>query len=546
VGTPTAGVVSDGTATASYPLPAGTAPGTYTIVVDYSDPTGSFAGTSTIPGELGVAPTTTTCASSATTQFSSSSESVNLSATLDSPTETVNKGTVTFTVRSSGGTTVGSPATSPVDSQGGASIDYVLPAGTAAGTYTIEADYSDPTGSFLGSSNSTQTLTVTPAASTTTASSATTQFSSSSQDLTLAANVTSNPGTVNEGKVTFTLRQGDATIGTPTTGSVTNGSARVSYALPAGTAPGTYAIEADYSDSAANLGDSSDVTQTLTVAAATTTTASSATTVFDPSGQNVTLSAAVSSAAGTVDEGNVSFRLLNSDGTVVGTPTTSPVSNGKASVDYALPAGTAAGTYTIEVDFADPSGSFDGSSDKTGTLTVTPAPPTPVSTTTTTTSPTTTSPTTTTTTPATTASPPPAVSRKPKVLAPSNHIAVSHIKTEPNGTITFQVNVPGRGRIDVLDTAWDDNLARIASVARPAPRRIASVLQPAPHRFATGRMHATAKRAGVMHLKVSFNASGERLVRHHRYAVVLRLWVSYTPTGGSQHSVGFYGLHLPK
>jgi hypothetical protein len=41
-------------------------------------------------------------------------------------------------------------------------------------------------------------------------------------------------------------------------------------------------------------------------------------------------------------------------------------------------------------------------------------------------------------------------------------------------------------------------------------------------------------------------ARGSLLVRHHTYHVVLRLWVTYTPAGGTQRSVGFYGLHLPQ
>ena len=45
---------------------------------------------------------------------------------------------------------------------------------------------------------------------------------------------------------------------------------------------------------------------------------------------------------------------------------------------------------------------------------------------------------------------------------------------------------------------------------------------------------------------VTPNARGKRLVLHHTYHAVLRLWVTYTPTGGNQRSVGFYGLHLPK
>jgi hypothetical protein len=110
---------------------------------------------------------------------------------------------------------------------------------------------------------------------------------------------------------------------------------------------------------------------------------------------------------------------------------------------------------------------------------------------------------------------------------------VSHIKAHANGTISFQAKVPGPGRIDVLDTAWDDNLAQTASV-----------LQPAAHRFATGRAHADATHAGVLNLHVSVNAQGKRLIQHHSYPVLLRLWVSYTPTGGTQSDMGFYGLHL--
>ena len=35
------------------------------------------------------------------------------------------------------------------------------------------------------------------------------------------------------------------------------------------------------------------------------------------------------------------------------------------------------------------------------------------------------------------------------------------------------------------------------------------------------------------------------LVAHHTYRVTLRLWISYTPTGGQQRNIGYYDLHLP-
>ncbi|MGH2872234.1 MAG: beta-propeller fold lactonase family protein [Solirubrobacteraceae bacterium] len=120
------------------------------------------------------------------------------------------------------------------------------------------------------------------------------------------------------------------------------------------------------------------------------------------------------------------------------------------------------------------------------------------------------------------------------VLAPSNHFKVSHITIHRNGTITCHVKVPGPGRIDVLETAWDDNLAHAAIELQPAPRR-----------FVFARLHKTARRATTLRLRVTPNKRGRRLVHHHRYRVTLRLWVSYTPTGGRPRSKGFYGLQVP-
>jgi hypothetical protein len=87
----------------------------------------------------------------------------------------------------------------------------------------------------------------------------------------------------------------------------------------------------------------------------------------------------------------------------------------------------------------------------------------------------------------------------------------------------------------VLATAWNNNLARAAVL-----------LHPAPHRFTYARSHTTARRATTLHLRVTPNARGKRLLHHHTYPIVLRLWVTFTPTRGHPHSIGFYGLHLPR
>jgi hypothetical protein len=121
------------------------------------------------------------------------------------------------------------------------------------------------------------------------------------------------------------------------------------------------------------------------------------------------------------------------------------------------------------------------------------------------------------------------------VRLPNNQFTVFHIRTHRGGTISFRVKVPGRGSIDVLETAWKNNLARAAVLLQPAPRR-----------FVYARRHRTARRPGTLKLRVIPNARGRRLVHHHTYRVTLRLWVTYTPKGGKYRKQGFYGLHLSK
>jgi hypothetical protein len=99
--------------------------------------------------------------------------------------------------------------------------------------------------------------------------------------------------------------------------------------------------------------------------------------------------------------------------------------------------------------------------------------------------------------------------------------------------ITFAVTVPGPGSVDVLATAWKDNLAIIATLP-----------QPALHRFTFARAQATARHAGTIVVSVTPNARGRRLVLHHTYRVTLRLWITYTPPGAAPRSIGVYGLHL--
>jgi len=62
---------------------------------------------------------------------------------------------------------------------------------------------------------------------------------------------------------------------------------------------------------------------------------------------------------------------------------------------------------------------------------------------------------------------------------PSNKFTISQIRTFVDGTVRFQVTVPGPGTIDVLETAWKNNLASVAVLLAPAQGRF--VFTRAPH-----------------------------------------------------------------
>ena len=121
------------------------------------------------------------------------------------------------------------------------------------------------------------------------------------------------------------------------------------------------------------------------------------------------------------------------------------------------------------------------------------------------------------------------------VQLPSNRVVGRpRVQVRRNGAFVVTVNVPGPGRVDILVTAWDDNLAHSARL-----------LQPAPDRFVFARAHATASRATALRIPVAPDAKGLRLIAHPRYRVTLRLWITYTPTDGRPRSIGYYGIHLP-
>jgi CSLREA domain-containing protein len=272
------------------------------------------------------------------------------------------------------GALVGVPITfgDAVDGSLSAAQTTVQSSGTATATFTGTTVGSGSAQATVDGQSVTADITV-DATTATAAANAAAIFSARSQSVTLLAAVTSAGGTVKAGTVTFSVFNGGTQIGASTSpASVANGSASASYTLPGGTSPGSYSIVASYTG-AGSFTSSSDNTHTLTVSAAgTTTTASNQTTPSSSNSKSVTLSATVTSAAGTVNTGTVTFSVFQ-DATQIGASTgAASVANGSASASYTLPGGTSPGTYSIVASYTG-AGGFTSSSDNTHTLTVVPA-----------------------------------------------------------------------------------------------------------------------------------------------------------------------------
>jgi hypothetical protein len=148
---------SSGVATLSN-VPSTDATGTVTGAIVATFPGTLQNKSSQATGDLVVSQSsTTTTAASATATHSASNQNVALSATVTSPGGTVGEGTETFTLLQ--GTTVIGTAVTVNVSAGAAAATYVLPGGTAAGTYTIKAVYNG-TANFATSTDTSHSLTV--------------------------------------------------------------------------------------------------------------------------------------------------------------------------------------------------------------------------------------------------------------------------------------------------------------------------------------------------------------------------------------------------
>ena len=280
---------------------------------------------------------------------------------------TVNEGTETFTILN--GTTVIGTAVTVNVVNGAAGASYTLPAGTAIGSYTIQAVYNGDA-NFLGYTDASHTLTINHgSATTTTAANASTTFSAAAQTVALSATVTSTAGTVNEGTETFTILNG-TTVDRHGGHRQRRQRHRRRQLHVAGRHRRRYLHHPGRLQRRRPTSSAiTDASHVLTInAAATATAAANASATFNAAAQTVALSATVTSGAGTVNEGTETFTILNGT-TVVGTPVTVNVVGGAAGASYTLPAGAAVGSYTIRAVY-NGDADFLASTDTSHVLTV--------------------------------------------------------------------------------------------------------------------------------------------------------------------------------
>jgi hypothetical protein len=123
------------------------------------------------------------------------------------------------------------------------------------------------------------------------------------------------------------------------------------------------------------------------------------------------------------------------------------------------------------------------------------------------------------------------------VVLPSNRFRILHVKAHASGDVTFDLKLPGPGAVDVLESSWKNDVAWKYGKAFP----VSDIEPTRPHRFTFAREHLSAVGAGTIHVTVHPNSRGTGLVNHNA-AIWLRLWASYTPTGGLQRNQ-FGGFH---
>jgi hypothetical protein len=424
--TSTAGVVNVGTLTFTG-LPAGCTPtsgapvgglltatcigpnaGAYNVTASYTG-AGNFAnGGPSSAASHTVNPAATSIVVTQSSATSTFGTAVTFTATVSSVAGPVNSGTVTFAGLSAA-------ACSALSGTPVAGV-FTATCTLNAGSYTINASYTGA-GNFSSSGPSANVgHTVNPAATSVavTVSSATSNFGST---VTFTATVTSAAGNVNAGTLTFSgLPAGCA----PTTGAPTGTPGRL-VSTCASPAVGTYNVTASYTGAGnfSSSGPSASVSHTVNPAPTNTTvTASAATSTYS---STVTFTAQVTSGAGAVNVGTLTF-----SGLPAGCAPTSGTPTGAPGQLVATCVGPGAGAYNVTASYTG-AGSFASSGPSAAAShTVNPA----------------------NTTTALTVSPTSGISTTTFNLTAL--ITNTSSAVAPTGSVTFQYDAPGGG------TTWVD------------------------------------------------------------------------------------------
>jgi hypothetical protein len=110
---------------------------------------------------------------------------------------------------------------------------------------------------------------------------------------------------------------------------------------------------------------------------------------------------------------------------------------------------------------------------------------------------------------------------------PSNRFTLDGYTHTRNGTVQLTLTLPGAGTVRTLGTHSDPPTANTATV----------LPEPGHHRFAwSTRTTTAATKAGTIHITLHPNTAGTRMMRYARnqgWALHIRVWTTYTPTGGA-------------
>jgi hypothetical protein len=273
-----------------------------------------------------------------------------------------------------GSTFSAGPPPSCTLSNGSCSVTFTP---TITGLYVITANYTGDSKHNTSSGNTQVTVTGRTTSTSITCSpspdlyGAPTTCTATVTDTSTNGAASTPTGTVNwvsSGTDTFSAAGSTFSAGPPPSCTLSNGSCSVTY-TPGNV--GTFTITGGYNGDSLHAASTGNTSLTVNPAN-TTTSVSNASVLYGAS--SVTLNATVtvnSPSTGTVNQGSVLFTVKDSQNATVGNPVLVGITNGSASTSYALPAGQATGSYTIQADYIPfPFQPLFNASTGTGTLTI--------------------------------------------------------------------------------------------------------------------------------------------------------------------------------